>query len=215
MHVYRFHASEGGIRSMNPIRLCIRRPLTAQDVVERLSREGSLSLVPSGDQQNRQDAEEYYSFVMNDGLTMIYVVVDRATSLPYVLLNGPLSSQSAWLLHMLGVTEDMQAIMQYCQEATHAEDKIDAICRLGIAAYFDEAQSEIIDMFKQYIRDADARVRQSAIFATSFIGWPEFEPLLQIAMERDPDARVSTIAASAIRIMRESDWNDTEESPTH
>ena len=71
-----------------------------------------------------------------------------------------------------------------------------------------------MDTFKQYMRDGDARVRQSAIFATSFIGWPEFEPLLQIVMERDPDTRVSAIAESAMRIMRESDWGDTPSSQT-
>lgn len=200
---------------MNQIRLCTRQQLTIQDMVDRLSREGSLSMVPAGDQTNRQEADEYYSFVMNDGMTMIYVVVDRATSLPYVVLHGPLAAQSAWLLNMLGVTEDIEAIKQYCREAPHAEDKINAICRLGIAAYFDEAQSEIMGLFQQYMRDGDARVRQSAIFATSFIGWPEFEPLLQIAMERDPDTRVSAIAESAIRIMRESDWGGTERSQTH
>ncbi|MFD1885241.1 HEAT repeat domain-containing protein [Paenibacillus wenxiniae] len=201
-------------QNQNQIRLCTRRQWTAQHIVDRLSSEESLSIVPVHDQQKGQEVDEYYSFVMNDGLTMIYVVVDRATSLPYIVLHGPLSAQSAWLLNMLRVTEDIGTIQQYCREAEHAEDKIDAICRLGIAAYFDEAQPEIVDTFKQYMRDGDARVRQSAIFATSFIGWPEFEPLLQIAMERDPDTRVSAIAESAIRIMRESDWGDTPSSQT-
>ncbi len=213
MHVHRFHISEGGTRSMNQIRLCIRRQLAVQDVVERLSGEDSLTLVPVSDQVNEQQYDEYYAFVMNDGITMIYMIVDRATSLPYMLLHGPLAAQSAWLLQMLGIVDNKEKVQAHCLEVTHVDDKIDAICRLGIATYMDEAQPEVLDIFQRYMRDADARVRQSAIFATSFIGWQEFEPLLQIALEHDPDERVTMIAQSALRIMRESDWNYSDYSP--
>ncbi len=197
---------------MNQIRLCIERQWTVEDIVERLSSENSLSLVPTTDHTNVAEAEEYYTFVMNDGVTMIYIIVDRATSLPYVLLNGPLALQCAWLLQMLRMTEELEQIQQYCREASQVDEKIDAICRLGIAAYKDDAQPEVLEIFKQYMRDEDSRVRQSAIFATSFIGWREFEPLLQTALEHDPDRRVTVIAESAIRIMRESDWNSSDSS---
>ncbi|WP_309737633.1 hypothetical protein [Paenibacillus sp. SORGH_AS_0338] len=75
-----------------------------------------------------------------------------------------------------------------------------------VIASYGEPSAEVLHIFELYLRDPDVRVRQSAVFATSFIGWQEFEKMLVYTASHDPDSRVAEIAESAIQIMRDSDW---------
>ncbi|WP_411343062.1 hypothetical protein ACE3MZ_15565 [Paenibacillus sp. WLX1005] len=200
---------------MTQIRLCTRRQVIVMDLLEALSKEPRLSplrLPQQSHEKNHTSEEGYYAFVLDDQSTMIYVIIDQSTSIPYLLLEGPKAEAASRMLQQANVVETADELMQRCREARHTDDKIDVICRLGIASYF-EVQPDILDVFHQYMLDGDVRVRQSAVFATSFIGWIEFEPMLADAMELDPDTRVSAIAESAIRIMRESDWRSTPDLP--
>ena len=199
---------------MTQIRLCTRRQVIVMDLLEALSREKALSPLKLPQQAHDKHTvgdEGYYAFVWDDQSTMIYIIIDQSTSIPYLLLEGPKAEAAARMLQQARIVETADELISQCREARHTDDKIDLICRLGIASYFD-VRADILDVFHHYMLDGDVRVRQSAVFATSFVGWAEFEPMLATAMERDPDTRVSAIAESAIRIMRESDWSDPQQS---
>ncbi|WP_046214867.1 HEAT repeat domain-containing protein [Paenibacillus wulumuqiensis] len=200
---------------MSQIRLCTRPQVIYMNLLEALSREKSLSMLKA--QHESRERKElsaeagYYTFLMEDQSTLIYVIIDQSTSIPYLLLSGPAADDAARLLYNTGMVGSIDEVIEWCTKADNTGDKIDAICRLGIASYF-EMQPDILDIFTRYMQDTDVRVRQSAVFATSFVGWPEFEGMLKRTAEKDPDERVSMIAKSAIRIMRESDWK-AEKTP--
>lgn len=200
---------KGGVRRMSQIRLCTRPQVIYMNLLEALSRESRLSMLKAQHESvERRDltAEAgYYTFVMDDHSTLVYVIIDQSTSIPYLLLSGPSAEEAARLLYETGMVGSADEVIQWCLQADTTEDKMDAICRLGIASYF-LPRHDIVEIFTRYMQDTDVRVRQSAVFATSFVGWQDFEPILLRTAERDPDERVSMIAESAIRIMRESDW---------
>lgn len=200
---------------MSQIRLCTRPQVSYRDLLEALSREKQLSMLKahheSRERQERSAEAGYYTFLMEDQSTIIYVIIDQSTSIPYLLLSGPSAQEAVHLLYHTGMVGSIEEVIEWCIKADNTGDKIDAICRLGIASYF-KARPDIIDIFTRYMQDTDVRVRQSAVFATSFVGWPEFESMLTRTAEKDPDERVSMIARSAIRIMQESDWK-AEKTP--
>ncbi|WP_458121824.1 hypothetical protein [Paenibacillus sp. Z6-24] len=194
---------------MSQIRLCTRPQVIYRDLLEALSREKKLSMLKvhheSREHKELSTEAGYYTFVMEDQSTLVYAIIDQSTSIPYLLLSGPSVQEAVRLVYQTGMVGSIEEVIEWCAKADNTGDKIDAICRLGIASYF-EVRPDILEIFTLYMQDTDARVRQSAVFATSFIGWSEFEGMLTRTADRDPDERVSMIAKSAIRIMRESDW---------
>ncbi len=190
---------------MNDIRLCTKPKLRFFDILEALSNLQCLSTLEGTQKTKEQQTSEYFTFVMDDQSTLVHLINDQSTSIPYLLLSGPDHQQLAYHLYQSGMVYSSKDIQYRCLHDQHVDDRIDAICRLGIASY-DEASSEVLDIFQLYLRDPDVRVRQSAVFATSFIGWREFEDMLVYTATHDPDSRVAEIAESALRIMRESDW---------
>lgn len=190
---------------MSDIRLCAKPKIHYADLLEALSRKKDLSEIDLGQDPSEDYRSDYFTFVMQDQMTLIHVIQDQSTSIPYVLISGYASQEAAQSIYASGIVYSIEEIKYRCLHDRHADDKIDAICRLGIASYF-EMDREVVDIFQYYLRDPDVGVRQSAVFATSFVGWREFEKMLLYTANHDPDLRVAEIAESAIRIMRESDW---------
>lgn len=190
---------------MIDIRLCTKPNLIFLHILEALSNLPYLSKLETKQDADEHARAEYFTFVMEDQSTLVHLINDQSTSIPYLLISGEACQQLAYHLYQSGIVYSSKDIQYRCLHDQHVDDKIDAICRLGIASY-GESSVEVLDIFQLYLRDPDVRVRQSAVFATSFIGWAEFEKMLMYTADHDPDARVSEIAESAIQIMRESDW---------
>jgi len=190
---------------MNDIRLCTKPNLRFFDILEALSNLEYLSTLEETQHTKEQKTSEYFTFVMEDQSTSVHLINDQSTSIPYLLLSGPAHQQLASQLYQSSIVYSSKDIQYRCLHDQRIDDRIDAICRLGIASYHD-VSTEVLDIFQLYLRDPDVRVRQSAVFATTFIGWKEFEDMLAYTATHDPDLRVAEIAESALRIMRESDW---------
>ncbi|MFD1989639.1 hypothetical protein ACFSGI_06710 [Paenibacillus nicotianae] len=190
---------------MNDIRLCTKPNMLFLHILEALSHLPYLAKLDTKQDKDEHASAEYFTFVMEDQSTLVYLINDQSTSIPYLLISGPACQQLAYHLDQSDIVYSSKDIQYRCLHDQHVDQKIDAICRLGIASY-GEPSADVLHIFQLYLRDPDVRVRQSAVFATSFIGWQEFEKMLVYTASHDPDSRVAEIAESAIRIMRESDW---------
>ncbi|WDF52399.1 hypothetical protein PQ460_08330 [Paenibacillus sp. KACC 21273] len=190
---------------MKDIRLCTKPNLLFLHILEALSNLPYIAKLDIKQDTTEYATAEYFTFVMEDQSTLVHLINDQSTSIPYLLISGPACQQLAYDLYQSGLVYSSKDIVYRCLHDQHVDQKIDAICRLGIASY-GEPSAEVLHIFELYLRDPDVRVRQSAVFATSFIGWQEFEKMLVYTASHDPDSRVAEIAESAIQIMRDSDW---------
>ncbi|WP_311704327.1 hypothetical protein [Streptomyces litchfieldiae] len=76
-----------------------------------------------------------------------------------------------------------------------------AILRLGLGAPVDFDQ-RFFDQVRNAMRDTETGVRYAAVWATSYVEWPQYEPLLVRASEHDPSEKVRGDAAVVLAAYR-------------
>jgi hypothetical protein len=79
-------------------------------------------------------------------------------------------------------------------EAKSPEDYISVIYRMAVAAppFLD---SRYFKLFEQVLANQNAKVRDAAVLAIGYVGWPEFRNILEQMKTSDPDQSVQESAA--------------------
>ena len=136
-------------------------------------------------------------------------VDDRLLQLQYLIVEGPIHALMA--IHESVSPRSPFYSRDLIRELMDpARPDSDPILGLYVAALIapQEADPEILSWFADAMRHSDLAVRRAAYFATTYPGWPEFEPLLLKASEEDPTPEGRKAAAETIASLKRHAWKE-------
>ncbi len=141
-------------------------------------------------------------FATPDQTSALTYVEDRALGLRYIALTGPASAAIEDVLRRNVPLITPELVHPLFQHAQSREEWITAITH-GAAVSNSDFDLAMFAAFEKVLRHPEIDVRKAAVFATSYPGWKEFQPLLQELSETDPSPDVRYMAARVIETMQE------------
>jgi HEAT repeats len=125
----------------------------------------------------------------------VHYLTEKVRNLPYLIVYGEsitdVMNDVCTSLPVLTREE----IIRMVQASEGNETYLKGIIYLGLQGKFKECDAETLGLFKQVLQDQNPEVRNTAIVAMSYTGWPELRELVQPLAETDPDPQVRQTAS--------------------
>ncbi len=138
----------------------------------------------------------------------IHYIDDSLILIRYLQIKGEQPGEVADDIRASLDVYDKDEIRQMVESATQSSDVIDAIYIACVAApqLYDE---EYFQLFEDVLSHPDPEVRRAAIFAMSYVPWPQFNPLLEHVIATDPEVR--TDAEVMLQSLEQTEWKGTDQ----
>ena len=145
-------------------------------------------------------------WVTSDQLTAIRYREDPLLNLRYLLVEGKDQDKVLAEIRQEINTYSDTEIQTLFEMAKNEEEYIHAIRCVGIAALPRKFSQQWFKDFEAALSHPSPEVRDAAILALSYVGWRQFEPLLQKLAQNDPDEQTRDFAQRAIVALGKHQW---------
>lgn len=164
----------------------IIKPPGAYRQFRDLVKKNGLQLVDKIQKEARSPLALQEIFTDIDDTVGIHYVEDGMAELPYVQVSGPrMDYYSRIITQNLPVYSEAELFAAW-DAANSADEKIDAILRLGITA--DSQPTEpYLHRIRQGLEDPAPEVRSAALVAFSYHPWDELKAVVERIRDEDPD----------------------------
>ena len=183
-------------------RLVLARP-AGRDAVRRIAESIGLHLVQEIPAAHPHPYELIY-LTRWEGVSLHYQE-DTLIGVPYLLLIGAVEEHMVDMVRKLFPVESVETLVLKAYDATSADEKIDVVYRVA-AACGPGVHDGALLVFKACFIDSDPSVREAAVFATTYVGWREFEPSLTGLAADDPAPEVREVASHTLDALRRHFW---------
>jgi hypothetical protein len=136
----------------------------------------------------------------------VYYVDDHLIRVPYMLIHGPDSEQAVDDVERVIPSYGMDRAILEALSARESEDKKAAIRRIAVLGGASPPDRAALQLFEAAFIDPDPDVRKTAVGASTYPAWREFEPRLEIVANGDQDESVRDLAARTLSALRRHDW---------
>jgi HEAT repeat protein len=136
----------------------------------------------------------------------VYYIDDHLIKVPYLLIHGPDSEQAVEDVEQVIPSYGMERALFEALFARESEDKKAAIRRIAVLGGASPPDRAALQLFEAAFVDPDPDVRKTAVGASTYPAWREFEPRLEIVANGDQEESVRDLAARTLSALRRHDW---------
>jgi hypothetical protein len=148
----------------------------------------------------RKESPREVIYRTDDAATTIHWIEDHKTGIPYISVMGANLNAVGGQVRDSVPTYSLDEVRALVERAATADERVRAICYLGLAAP-DAFDAAIFAVFERYLDDEDRDVRQAAVLATLYVGWPELIAPLRRCATGDAEAVLRQQADAIVRWM--------------
>lgn len=137
--------------------------------------------------------------------TAVHYLDNHLIGVQYLQVDGAEDADLVARLRSLLAVPSVESLVLEAVMSNSSTAAIGAIRRLAIGCS-DRPHAGALSVFQAAFQDTDPAVRSAAVFATTFVGWPQFEPDLVALARKDSNVRVRELAQRTVEALRRHYW---------